>query len=186
MVDSKKTWRAPLAVGIVLIALLIYETEYAPLVTLFVIPSGFLSGWLSGAWPSLTESGVTFIASGSRIEVTAACSGIVFFGLVLALGTLATSSGRRLLKILPLIYLFVVCTNALRILFWVGILPILGRTLPESFLNAGHEIAGALVYLPALFVAHIFLRRYLVGHFDDSATNHPATARSLTTRQNAP
>jgi len=153
--------RRTAAVAILVLALLLNEWALPFLTYGFVRPSGFLAGWLVGVSPFLTESGVSFVTSSVRLDVTPACCGFVFFGLVMALGTLVSPSVKRLLLATPLVFLFVIGCNALRIVFWAALFPSLERVFPSAFLNAGHELAGAIVYLPAAFLAHYLLRRFI-------------------------
>ncbi len=77
----------------------------------------------------------------------------LFSSFVSALGILSIRSIPRFLLILPLVYLFAVAANTARILCWAAAFPVLHQTVPGGLLDAGHEIAGAVVYLPAaLFV----------------------------------
>lgn len=151
------------------------------ILTIFVIPSGHLAAWLAGAYPAPSAEGVSFLFDGTVFEVTHACSGVVFFGLLLALAVLSAQSPGRILVGLPLIYLFAIASNALRITFWAAGFPVLNFILPSGFLDAGHEIAGAIVYLPAALGAH-WVFKHLLGS-PRSAT--PSGSRPIETQPTA-
>ncbi len=144
------------------------EWAVGPVLTVFVLPAGYLAAWLLGSWPTVSSEGVSFFLGGTRFAVTGACSGVVFFGLVSALGILFIRSIPRFLLILPLVYLFAVAANTVRILCWAAAFPVLHRTVPGGLLDAGHEIAGAIVYLPAALFAH-----WLFHRVSDSSPDHP-------------
>tara|TARA_R100000027_G_scaffold2734_9_gene2730 strand:+ start:34753 stop:35319 length:567 start_codon:yes stop_codon:yes gene_type:complete len=145
-----------------------------------VIPAGTVAAWLLGSTPFSTPEGVAFGHAGTIFEVTAACSGILFMGLLVGMAFLSTFSLKRILFALPLIYLYVVSANVLRIVFWATIFPLINDHLPESFADAAHEIAGALVYLPAVILARLAYQRFLAnqpsGEEGGTTTNPTANA----------
>lgn len=141
------------ALGIVLLSLLIPAMAPPWALTFFSVPAGFGAAMLVGASPSLSEGVVSFVASGTEIRVTTACSGWLFFCLLCSVGAVFASEWRTAWKLLPAALLLTLVLNTLRIVSWATMLPLLTNFLPNNYLGAAHEIMGAGFFLPGLLLA---------------------------------
>ncbi|MBC2603129.1 exosortase/archaeosortase family protein [Puniceicoccus vermicola] len=163
-------------------ALALSRGSFPLLTDFFIFPVGYLASWTVGTVPELVSGGVQFTSTGTQFLVSQACSGIVFFGLLVAMAALVAPTPRRLIQILPYIYLYAVASNVARIVFWTLILPPLEAFFNPRYLTPGHELAGAIVYLPAAILAQFLLSR----HFERKRPEKPEATEVLSDSTSLP
>jgi exosortase/archaeosortase family protein len=157
--------REMLAIGAALVCVLglpdLMRSNAAWLSALLVVPSSHVAAVLMGVPLVVVEDGGLFMlpAYGKPLEVTAACSGVGFFSLLVALVTWHAFRGRKLqlFALIPLAFPLTLGVNGCRIaaVSWGNALS--DRIFGPVYHDMAHLILGSVVFLPALYFAHILL-----------------------------
>jgi len=66
---------------------------------------------------------------------------------------------------MPFAYLITIAANAMRIILWHTLFPVVDKVVPLSFHGALHQCAGMLIFLPVLCGVYIVADRRL-SHAD--------------------